>query len=195
MFPTLHSGGMENLSPYVSPKRVNTINVPGRWDRSLRTFSILKGLPVYEKSRGEKLGEVYDLHISNTGIVKGLLLKTGALFKKSFFIAIDDVASFGWDGVMVEDPTSLKPLKKPAAFTLEGHEKLMGRPLMTAQGEKLGILEDVYFKEELGTIVGYECSDGFFSDMVEGKRVIKTDDPPTIGKDAIIVDVDENMGE
>jgi len=161
----------------------------------LRTFSLLKGLPVYEKSKGVKLGEIYDLHISSTGMVEGLLLKTGALFRKSFFIGIDDVSSFGWDGVMVDDTSRLKPLKKTAAFTLEGHEKLVGRPLMTAQGEKLGILEDVYFQEEMGTIVGYECSDGFFSDMVEGKRVIKTDDPPTIGKDAIIVDVDEDMGE
>ncbi len=43
--------------------------------------------------------------------------------------------------------------------------------------------------EEVGTIIGYELSDGFFSDIMEGKQVIKADQPPAIGKDAIIVDV------
>ena len=156
----------------------------------MRTFSLLKGLPVYEKNKGAKIGEVYDLDISRSGMVRGLLLKTGAFFKRSFFLSINDVSSFGWDGVMVEDKTRLRPLKKPRDYTLEGHQKLTGRPLLTTEGQKLGLLEDVYFQEEMGTIVGYECSDGFFSDILEGKRVIKTDDPPTIGKDAIIVDVD-----
>ena len=60
---------------------------------------------------------------------------------------------------------------------------------MTAEGERLGFLEDVYFLEEVGTIIGYEISDGFFSDMMEGKRVIKAEQPPAIGKDAIIINV------
>ena len=46
--------------------------------------------------------------------------------------------------------------------------------MMTKEGERLGILEDVYFMEEVGTIVGYELSDGFFSDIMEGKRVVKS---------------------
>ena len=46
--------------------------------------------------------------------------------------------------------------------------------MISKEGERLGLLEDVYFLEEVGTIVGYELSDGFFSDIMEGKRVIKT---------------------
>ena len=61
--------------------------------------------------------------------------------------------------------------------------------MITKEGERLGFLEDVYFMEEVGTIIGYELSDGFFSDIMEGKRVIRADQPPAIGKDAIIVNV------
>lgn len=39
---------------------------------------------------------------------------------------------------------------------------------MSNEGKKLGLLEDVYFMEEVGTIVGYELTDGFFSDITEG---------------------------
>ncbi|MFE8703276.1 PRC-barrel domain-containing protein [Cytobacillus sp. FJAT-54145] len=157
----------------------------------MRTFSLLKGLPVIVKSSGNKIGDVYDISISNNGMVKGLLIKKGALFKKMLFIDIQNITSFGQDGVMIEDSSKVETLKNSADYTFDSSHKLTGKILMSSKGEKLGLLEDVYFQEELGTIVGYECSDGFFSDITEGKRVIKTNEPPTIGKDTIIVNVNE----
>lgn len=155
----------------------------------MRTFSLLKGLPVYELKKGKKIGEVCDLNISNNGLVKGLLVKKGGLFKKSHLLDIQNVASFGWDGVMVEDEQKLDVLQMTPDYTLDHKHSLQGKVVMTSEGQKLGILEDVYFLEELGTIVGYEISDGFFSDITEGKQVVKTSDSPAIGKDAIIVKV------
>ena len=157
----------------------------------MRTFSLLKGLPVIEIKSGAKLGEVSDLRISADGLVKGLLVKKGALLKKTFLIDIDDVSSFGWDSVMIEEQSFLKSEKNADDYTFESENSLVGKVMMTREGEKLGLLEDVYFQEEVGTIVGYELSDGFFSDMLEGKRVVKTKAPPAIGKDAIIVNVKE----
>jgi uncharacterized protein YrrD len=155
----------------------------------LRTFSLLKGLPVIELASGSKIGEVSDLSISSRGIVKGLLVKKGVIFKKNFIINVENVSSFGFDGVMVEHRDVLEPIDIQNDFTFENYHRLAGRMMMTAEGEKLGLLEDVYFLEEAGTIIGYELSDGFFSDIMEGKRVIKTAEPPAIGKDAIIVNV------
>jgi uncharacterized protein YrrD len=155
----------------------------------LRTFSLLKGLPVYELKSGTKIGVICDLSISSNGFVKGLLVKKGALLKKTFCISIQNVTSFGFDGVMVEDSRVLEPLKEPAEYTFENKDRLVGRMMLSEEGERLGCLEDVYFMEEVGTIIGYELSDGFFSDIMEGKRVIKADQPPAIGKDAIIVNV------
>ncbi|WP_338024081.1 PRC-barrel domain-containing protein [Bacillus mesophilum] len=161
----------------------------GKVGALLRTFSLLKGLTVFNASTGDKLGSICDLFISQEGLVKGLLLKKGALLKKTFLIDINDVSSFGWDGVMIPSPAVMKPIQKGGEYTCESHNRLTGKMLMTKEGEKLGLLEDVYFSEEVGTIVGYECTDGFFSDMLEGKHVIKTEEPPAIGKDAIIVNV------
>jgi uncharacterized protein YrrD len=155
----------------------------------LRTFSLLKGLPIFELKTGAKLGEVCDLCVSSNGMVKGLLVKKGILIKKTYMISVQNVSSFGFDGVMIEDQKVLEPLNVPIDYTFENKHQLLGRMMMTAEGERLGILEDVYFLEEVGTIIGYELSDGFFSDIMEGKRVIKADQPPAIGKDAIIVNV------
>lgn len=49
----------------------------------------------------------------------------------------------------------------------------------------------VYFNEQLGKIVGYKVTDGFFSDITERTQLIESETPPAIGKDAIIVAVND----
>lgn len=155
----------------------------------MRTFSLVKGLPVFELKSGAKLGEVCDLSISGDGEVKGLLVKKKSLFNKMNIISMQNIVSFGPDGVMVGQHQVLEPVIQSPEYTLEHQRGLAGKMIMSSEGEKLGLVQDVYFKEELGTIIGYECTDGFFSDIKEGKRVVKTARPPAIGKDAIIVNV------
>lgn len=156
---------------------------------SLRTFSLLKGQPVFETKSGTKIGEITDLCISSTGKVNGLLVKKGIFFKQHYFLEIEKVASFGWDGVMVQDGSYLEKLKVSPEYTLNHQHSLDGMMMLSKSGESLGLLTDVYFQEELGTIVGYEITDGFFSEITEGKQVIQSGKPVAIGKDAIIVDV------
>lgn len=147
-------------------------------------------MPVFEIQTGSKIGEVCDLSLTDNGVVKGLLLKKGVVLKKTYIIYLEHVSSFGQDGVMIEDESLLELVNETTdSETIEVGYSLIGKTLMTKQGEQLGLLEDVYFLEEVGRIVGYKCSDGFFSDILEGKRVVKTDEPPAIGKDAIIVNV------
>lgn len=122
-----------------------------------------------------------------SGTVEGLLVKKGVFFKQSCFLDIQNVESFGWDGVMIEDENALEKAKESSEFT--SAHSLEGMMMLSKSGNSLGLLKDVYFQEELGTIVGYEITDGFFSDIMEGKQVIQTGKPLTIGKDAIIVDV------
>ena len=43
-------------------------------------------------------------------------------------------------------------------------DEWLGSMLFSEQGEELGLLQDVYFMEKMGTIVAYETTDGFFSE-------------------------------
>ncbi len=70
---------------------------------------------------------------------------------------------------------------------LSGDRKLKGRPVIKASGRELGWVEDVYFREEMGTLIGYELSDGFLSDVLSGRKVLKPGALHlTWGKDVII---------
>ena len=155
----------------------------------MRTYTLLKNQPIFEAKTGTKIGEVCDLCITREGIVSGLLIKKGVFLKQTLFLDIEDVTSFGCDGVMIETSSCLEKLKTTPEYTLSHKHSLEGMLMLSKSGESLGMLKDVYFHEELGTIVGYEITDGFFSDITEGKQVIQSKEPPTIGKDAIIVDV------
>jgi uncharacterized protein YrrD len=168
-----------------------TIDVREGVGHSLRTFSIVKGQPVFETKSGMKIGEVCDLGIAKSGIVTGLLINTGVFFKQTRYLDIQKVASFGWDGVMIEDKQHLEKLKESPEYTFTHQNSLEGKLMLTKSGQSLGLLKDVYFQEEVGTIVGYEITDGFFSEITEGKQVIHSGKPLTVGKDAIIVEVNE----
>jgi len=158
----------------------------------LRTFSSVKDLPVYDKGTGKELGRVLDLCIDNTGTVNGLLMDSKGLFKKNKFILLSQISSFGIDGIMISSelkPESITRKLIGLHFLQMGQNRIIGKPLVTVEGEKLGLVEDVYFMEELGTIIGYEVTDGFFADMTEGRKVFKSSKPLTIGENILIVDL------
>lgn len=159
---------------------MNTITVR-EGGMTLRTFSLLKGLPVFTKE-GQKLGIVNDLCISESGKISGIVIQQPTLFKKNVYVALDEVKSFGPDGIMVTD-TYTGAL--PKAGMLLNKDEWLGRMLFSEQGEELGWLQDVYFMEKMGTIVAYETTDGFFSEST----YIPSELPPVYGEDAIIVSV------
>jgi uncharacterized protein YrrD len=152
----------------------------------LRTFSLLKEVPVFQLEDGKAIGSVKDLCL-NDGTIKGLVIDRKGWFAKQALLPIDLVLSFGHDGLMIESEDSLQAQGKKEHFFLHPHRGIYGKPLLTAEGEKLGLVEDVYFNEELGTILGYEVTEGFFADLKEGRKVVKTDKPLVYGKDALLV--------
>lgn len=148
---------------------------------TLRTFSLLKGLPVFTTD-GEKMGIVKDLSISEAGQVTGMVIQQHTFFKKNVYVTLDKVTSFGPDGIIVR---CISEESIPEANIMLTKDGWLGRMLFSELGEELGLLQDVCFMEKMGTIVAYETTDGFFSKS----KLIHSEEPPVCGKDAIIVSV------
>ncbi|WP_175639812.1 PRC-barrel domain-containing protein [Metabacillus schmidteae] len=157
----------------------------------MRTFSKLKGLPVYCNNDATILGHVTNLCLSSKGFIFGLMMEGKGLFHRDKFIPIQSIYSIGENGVMVEQLDSLlsiQDMKKQ--YTYNTYNDLENKAVLTKEGNKLGLLDDVYFSETLGTIEAYELTDGFFADIAEGKKVVKASGEPfTISKDAIVIDL------
>jgi uncharacterized protein YrrD len=155
---------------------------------TLKTFANTKGLPIIDVNTGEQLGIVEDLCFEETGKVSGVVMDARGL-KRDKVIPITSVQSFGSDGVMVDQSKVFRNKSRADHLLHESHEGLIGKALMSKEGDKLGLVEDVYFREELGTIVGYEVTEGFFADIREGRKIVKAASPLTVGKKTAIIDL------
>jgi uncharacterized protein YrrD len=157
---------------------------------SLRTFSKLKGLPVYSNSNADLLGHIADLCLSSNGSVIGLMMEGKGLFNRDRFVPIESIEALGENGVMIEDKNKLISIQNMRAnYSYNTYGDIHYKSVLTKEGQKLGLLEDVYFSEKEGIIEAYELTDGFFADIAEGKKVVKaTGESLLISKDAIVID-------
>ncbi|MFD1736691.1 PRC-barrel domain-containing protein [Bacillus salitolerans] len=156
----------------------------------MRTFSLIKGLPVFHNKTGKYMGTIRDLLLSNKGDIQSIVVDGKGLFHPDHLIDFNHIISFGQDGVMIHEHLEQLKRKKAESYYLSHHHGLLGRDLYSTEGERLGIIDDVYFDEKLGTILGYEVSEGFFADIAEGKKVIPTKNPLQFGEDIIQIEID-----
>ncbi|MDQ0061333.1 PRC-barrel domain-containing protein [Paenibacillus harenae] len=154
----------------------------------------LIGLPVIVIHSGKLVGTVKDAYFDEHWQLQGLVLESPRWFATSLkIVRWPDVLTCGEDTVIISSEGAvarLKPKEVLRSF-YTGIVKLKDLPVVTVQGIQLGRVSDVYFYPFQGTqIVGYELTDGFVSDLMEGRKWLKApSDPDTVllGEDAIIV--------
>jgi uncharacterized protein YrrD len=176
----------------MNPTNKAQTNTVRRVAISLRTYSIVKGQPAYNALTGSVIGKVEDVLFDEQGIVQGLLLNEKGWFKGLRKVSLESVQSIGANGVIVSGDAVIEPLQKhDHQFFCMDHFRtgVLGKPLLTSEGEKLGLVQDVYFQEKMGTIVGIEVTNGWFSDITEGRKVVQTSTPPVIGEEILIVNI------
>lgn len=158
----------------------------------MRRAQDIIGLPVIEIETGKQVGTAKDMVIDRNWNIQGVLLDSKIWFGSPRYIEWENIVSFGSDAVTVKDEQSVRSLEDDAELLclMNGEFTLKGLPVITTSGEELGVVEDVYFGEQLDKkIIGYELSGGFISDLKEGRKVLPSPESATIGEDAVIVPV------
>lgn len=154
----------------------------------------LIGLPVLVIHSGKHVGFVKDAWFDEHWRLIGLIVEGAKWFATSVkTVEWAEVLTCGEDAVFISRESAVKPVKAAEigrSFET-GVVKLKELPVITVQGVQLGRVSDVYFYPFQGTqIVGYELTDGFISDLMEGRKWLKAPDDPDavlLGEDAIIV--------
>ncbi|MDF2722194.1 MAG: hypothetical protein K0Q59_1869 [Paenibacillus sp.] len=151
----------------------------------------LIGLPVIEVRTGKQLGTAKDCVIDREWNIRGILLESKSWFSSPRYIAWEHIVNVGEDAVTVEHDQVVQERDDSDTDTfllLDGSFKLKGLPVITVDGNSLGLIEDVYFGEKMDKqIVGYELSDGFISDLKEGRKWLPFAGTVVLGEDAVIV--------
>ncbi|MFA9557157.1 PRC-barrel domain-containing protein [Evansella sp. AB-rgal1] len=144
----------------------------------MRTFQKVKGAPIFFNQNKERVGIVSDLVLSyKKEKVKGYWIQTGRWWSKKHFLPIEDIVHVDGDGMYVNNNINLKPIAKKDKRLCEGRDHIIGKPLRKKDGATIGLIEDVYFLPDTGMIVGYELTEGLFSDLQDGVRVVKSKTP------------------
>lgn len=147
------------------------------------------GLSVVHLKTGRRLGLVKDILFDLTQRFCGILLEDGGWIQRRRYIPRENIESIGRDAVVIKDEKGIFPFgetTKQWTGICSGKKRLQGLPVLLASGYELGIIKGVYFMEELGTLVGYELSDGWMNDLTEGRKILKASEPLVWGQDVLI---------
>lgn len=149
------------------------------------------GLAVFDVEDGKQIGKVFDFLLDETWSITGIQLEGKAMFSSTIKVVLwEDIVAYGEDAVMIRNQQAIQ---KEEAENIQltfnsGSGKLKELPILTEDGILIGHVTDVYFDHELGnTITGIEVSDGFFSDLMEGRKVLPFAPGMTKGENAIMV--------
>lgn len=156
----------------------------------MERYSEVVGLPVICAVDGKKAGVVKDVVFcpKERRVVAFLLDRKSWEVRKKLILA-EDVLSLGTDALIIND---LEAVKEPGS--LKGHPDfkskgdLLGLKIYSKKGEDLGIVKDVLFDFEKGTVDGVEVSDGLLHDIVEGRNVLPLFGKVEFGEENILVD-------
>ncbi len=151
------------------------------------------GLPVLLPS-GKRVGKVKDISFDEFWSLSGIVLDTRVWLRKAYKVVDwEDVVSCGPDAVLIAGDANISVVDKRRLIRTfdTGVTRLRDMPVYTKEGQHLGDITDVYFKQSEGKqIIGYELTDGFLADVMEGRRRLflpEQSDNVAVGENAIIV--------
>src|SRR5262245_34137064 len=148
------------------------------------------GQSVLAYNEGVKVDSVKDLLISETNdSIVGLLVDEGGLLSSSRVVPIENVNRFGKDAVIVETASKIVRASddKEVNAIVSRKDSLLGKKVVTDQGQSMGTLNDMYFDDTSGRIEGFEVSGGLFGDIQRGTSFLPVNDIDRMGPDVIFI--------
>jgi uncharacterized protein YrrD len=157
----------------------------------LKGNSVL-GMQVLSRQDGQKIGTVKDIVISkdHTHIV-AFILDEGGLFAADTAVGMENVVSFGKDAIIITDSKAVARVDHFPAVKeiMEDRDGLVGKEVFTESGDRKGKVDDIYFDESNGNLVGLEL-EGKFSPKGSNSAVqLKPADIVSIGPDAVVINM------
>ncbi len=159
----------------------------------MRKGRTVTGQDVYSLADGTRVESVSDLVINaeNDAII-ALLVDEGGLMSSSKIIPVEAISSFGPSAVMVAERDAVieADADPEVAHILERDGALLDSRVLTVDGDDLGKVNDIYFDEHDGRIVGFEVSGGRLDEVMSGTSFLRLDEIRVVGPDAVITTVE-----
>lgn len=104
--------------------------------------------------------------------IAAIICKEGALKKSLRILYYNKIISIDTNGIIISD---LKCIEKIALKNLSNYlqlEVITKSIVKSSNGDLYGMITDIYINLLNGKITGYELSEGYLDDIVNGRRII-----------------------
>jgi uncharacterized protein YrrD len=156
----------------------------------MRKGSDVLGKVIVAFDTGKRVARVQDLIFDQAANqLLGFLVSEGGLFQSPQVVSWQSIQAIGPDAIVIPDQGAIVPSKRVPEIqsVLVNKLVLKGNRILTTDGRYLGLIVDLYFDEQSGTIEGYETSGGLFADAYSGRSFIPAPKTVNIGEDITFV--------
>ncbi|CAN5497332.1 hypothetical protein BH11ARM2_BH11ARM2_30700 [soil metagenome] len=150
------------------------------------------GMPVVSLANGERMGTVHDVvYSAREGRVLYFTVPVaGGMFGSGKTLLLDaaDIKSVGNDAITIENSDLLREQDRNVKSVAEDSgESIVGKRLMTEDGDNLGAIDDVLVNPTTFRILAYQVSGGLWHDLMRGQTDVPVEMVTTVGKDVVVV--------
>ncbi|MGV0026758.1 PRC-barrel domain-containing protein [Phormidesmis priestleyi] len=156
----------------------------------MRKGSDVLGKVIVAFDTGKRVARVQDLIFDQAANqLLGFLVSEAGLFQSAQVVSWQNVQAIGPDAIVIPDQGAIVPSKRVPEIqsVLVNKLVLKGNRILTTDGRYLGLIVDLYFDEQSGTIEGYETSGGLFADAYSGRSFIPAPKTVNIGEEITFV--------
>lgn len=151
---------------------------------TLKSFSQLQNLPVYDEADDE-IGLLENIIIGENGNTLGFRIDKKSMFLRDCIIPLASFISLQGEKLTVSKANIL-PLSQLTDHCFSIDQMVNGR-IVTEEDELVGLVKDVYFSSDLGKIDIIEITEGWFTDLQEGRKYLSWADVNYDGKETFFI--------
>ena len=147
----------------------------------------VKGVPVVCLKDDSRVGYVGDALYDNENKICAFILEQSGISLRKKIILLDEILQInGKNCVIYSDKSILKFDKNDGIKKNCRYSTFIGKNVESRDGKGLGVIRDMLFDVETGTIEGFELYRGIVEDAVKGRNVIYFSDGLEIFRERII---------
>lgn len=152
----------------------------------------IRGMPVICLRDGNRVGYVFGPMFDENECLTGFLIDGKGMSLSKRYVALDNVLRIDKNSCVIYSEASIERVPKGHAFKKRtNYEEMLGRNVKSKSGRGLGVVKDLVYSTETGTIEGLELSRGFMEDAMQGRNVVMVRDGVEFGEEYIIVGRDD----
>ncbi len=139
------------------------------------SFLQLLDIEVKEENSGKGSGAVGKIILDpKKKKVEGFLIKPKNVLKKEWFLPLEDVTGIEEKVLYCKSQKGVSNDEKEddCKKETEKNSDLLAKEVMTKDGNRIGRIYDVLFREKTGTLEAFLLSDGLFHDLLSGRKKV-----------------------